>query len=148
MSEAPPKSVLFACNLNSIRSPIAAGLMRKRYGGAVMAQSCGVYEGGYLDPFMVQALQEAGVDASDHEPRTFEEAMIDEFDLIIALTPESYRAAVALARDRGARVEFWPITDPTVEAGSRDARLNAYRSVRDQLDDKIRSRFGPLLGPT
>jgi len=44
---------------------MAAALLRRRYGAAIEADSCGVYEG-YLDPFMVQVMEEWGVDLADH----------------------------------------------------------------------------------
>lgn len=136
-----PTAVLFACNLNSIRSPMAAGLTRKRFGDRIYAESCGVWEGGYVDPFAIQVMQEKGVDLAAHAPRTFEELADASFDLIVALTPESLKRAKEFARTLAADVEYWPSPDPSGAGESREARLEAYREARDALDAAIRARF-------
>ena len=47
------------------------------------------------------------------------------------------------ARGRAAEIEYWPTADPTLAEGSREARLSAYRLVRDVLAQRIRRRFQP-----
>jgi len=140
---ALPTSVLFACNLNSIRSPMAAGLVRKRFGTQIYAESCGVWEGGYVDPFMLQVMAEKDVDLTEHTPRTFEEMTDASFDLIVALTPESHVKAQEFARTLDAKVELWPSPDPSGVGETREARIIAYRDARDALDAEIRRRFTP-----
>lgn len=142
MTEDPPHAVLFACNLNSIRSPMAEGLMRKRFGADVVVQSCGIYEGGYLDPFMLEAMREVGVDMVEHQPKIMDELGDNVFDVIVALTPESYRRAKEYASALATSVEFWPALDPARDDGGRESRMRAYREVRDALSDKIEERFG------
>ena len=73
-SAAPtqPLAVLFACGLNSVRSPIAAGLFAQMFGRAIYVGSAGVRKG-ELDPFAVAVMAEIGVDISRHKPMTFEE---------------------------------------------------------------------------
>ena len=140
----PVRSILFACNMNSVRSPMAEALGRAALGPRVRVESCGVYAG-ILDPFAAQALTEAGLAAPSREPREFAEVRPEAFDLVIALTPE----AAAEARRLGARVEFWDTENPTETRGTRDDLLEAYRGVRDQLAARIRARFGgsePLGG--
>ena len=88
-SATQPLAILFACGLNSVRSPIAAGLFSQLFGRAVYVGSAGVRKG-ELDPFAVAAMAEIGVDISRHRPITFEE--LDEleglnFDLIVTLSP-------------------------------------------------------------
>ena len=51
--------------------------------------------------------------------------------------------AVELTRGRAAEIEYWPTFDPTQSEGSREARLAAYREVRDALARRIAERFGP-----
>jgi protein-tyrosine-phosphatase len=139
-----PLAVLFACGLNSVRSPIAAGLFAQMLGRTIYVGSAGVRKG-ELDPFAVAAMAEIGVDISRHKPVTFEE--LDEleglnFDLIVTLSPEAHHRALELTRVSAVDVEYWPTVDPTDAEGSREQRLDAYRGVRDQLLDRIRQRFG------
>jgi protein-tyrosine-phosphatase len=137
------QSVLFVCAHNSVRSPMAEALARHYFGKSIYCQSAGVRQG-ERDPFMVAALDEIGIDASKHKPRTL--ADLEEweglnFDLIISLAPEAHHAALELTRTIAAEAEYWPTADPTLVQGSREQMLEAYRDVRDALSDRIRARL-------
>src|SRR2546421_11401867 len=139
---ARPQAVLFACGLNSVRSPMAAGLF-KHYFGRTYVGSAGVRKG-ELDPFAVAAMEELGLDIAKHKPMTFEEMEDWEglnFDLIITLAPEAHHKALELTRTMAADVEYWPTPDPTGTEGSREQKLGAYRDVCDGLLLRIRKRF-------
>ena len=144
-----PQAVLFACGLNAIRSPMAAGLFSQLFGTTTYVRSVGVRKG-ELDPFAVTAMSELGIDISRHKPITFEE--LDDweglnFDLIITLAPEAHHRALELTRTTGVDVEYWPTVDATATDGNREQRLDAYRQVRDQLLLRIRERFaGQRIG--
>jgi len=136
--------VLFACALNSVRSPMAVGLFRRLVGRGNYVASDGVRKGD-LDPLAVAASEEVGVDIAKHRPMTFEELEDWEglnFDLIITLSPEAHHKALELTRTIAAEVEYWPTPDPTAVEGTREQRLAAYREVRDQLAERIKNRFG------
>jgi len=138
-----PHAVLFACGMNAVRSPMAAGLLQQMFGTSVYVGSAGVQKG-ELDPFAVAAMEEIGIDISRHKPITFEE--LDElegfnFDLIVTLSPPAHHKALELTRNAATDVEYWPTVDPTAAEGNREQRLNAYREVRDQLMARIRERF-------
>jgi protein-tyrosine-phosphatase len=138
-----PLAVLFACGLNSVRSPMAAGLFAQSFGRSIYVGSAGVRKG-ELDPFAVAVMDEIGLDISRHKPITFEE--LDEweglnFDLIVTLSPEAHHRALELTRTSGIDIEYWPTADPSAIEGSREQRLDAYREVRDQLLQRIRRRF-------
>jgi protein-tyrosine-phosphatase len=140
---ARPQAVLFACGLNSVRSPMAAALFRHMFGRTTYVRSAGVRRG-ELDPFAVAAMDEIGLDIAKHRPMTFEELEDWEglnFDLIVTLAPEAHHKAIELTRTVAADVEYWPTPDPTIQEGNREQRLDAYREVRDQLMRRIRERF-------
>jgi protein-tyrosine-phosphatase len=143
-----PQAVLFACGLNSVRSPMAVHLFRHLIGPAVYVGSAGVRKG-ELDPFAVAVMEEIGIDIGKHRPATFEE-LEDwtglNFDLIVTLSPEAHHKALELTRTLAAEVEYWPTPDPSAIEGSREQRLDAYREVRDQLTSRIRQRFVPRRG--
>jgi len=146
-SRLRPQAVLFACGLNSVRSPMAAAMLKQMLGKSLYVGSAGVRKG-ELDPFAVAAMDEIGIDMHAHRPMTFEE--LDDleglnFDLIISLSPEAHHRALELTRTLAAEVEYWPTADPTAADGSREQRLEAYRTVRDQLMQRIRARF--VAGP-
>ena len=139
----PVQSVLFLCAMNSVRSPMAEAIARHYFGKSIYVQSAGIRKG-EVDGFMKAALDEIGIDASKHKPRTLQELEEWEglnFDLIISLSPEAHHAALELTRTMAAEVEYWPTPDPTLVQGSRDQVMDAYRDVRDGLSYRIRSRL-------
>ena len=150
-----PGAVLFACNFNQVRSPIAEALLKRLVGDRVYVDSCGLKRPAMVhddvadedvaagvDPFADAVMAEMGCDLSRHRPKTFEDLEDSSFDLVISLTPEAQHRSVELARGRAAEIEYWPTQDPTLTEGSREARLEAYRQVRDALARRIAERFG------
>ena len=138
-----PQAVLFACGLNSVRSPMAASLLQRMFPQALYVKSAGVRRG-ELDSFAVAVMAELGQDISGHKPMTFEELEDWEglnFDLIITLSPEAHHRALELTRAHAVDVEYWPTQDPTGTEGNREQRLQAYREVCDTLSMRIRRRF-------
>ncbi|KGJ04987.1 Protein-tyrosine-phosphatase [Paracoccus halophilus] len=143
-----PNSVLFCCDHNAIRSPMAEGMMKKFYGRAAYVQSAGVKNDMEIDGFAVAVCQEMGVELSRHRSRSFEEMQawgddLGSFDLIVALSPASQRMALELTRVAHLEVEYWAIMDPAGLAEGREAKLALYRSTRDQIHKRMIERFGP-----
>lgn len=140
-----PQAVLFLCGQNSIRSPMAAAITKHYFGKSIYTSSAGVRKG-ESDPFVTAVMEEIGIDLSKHKPATVEEREDDEglnFDLAISLSPQAHHRALELTRKLPIEVEYWPTTDPTIEEGSREHKLEAYRNVRDELVKKIKQRFDP-----
>src|SRR3569623_2111693 len=138
-----PQSVLFACAMNSVRSPMAESLLQHMFPQGLYVKSAGVRKG-ETDPFAVAVMAALGQDISTHRPMTFEELEDWEglnFDLIVTLSPEAHHKALELTRTLAAEVEYWPTQDPTGTEGSREQKLAAYREVCDQLLMRIRRRF-------
>jgi protein-tyrosine-phosphatase len=144
-----PGAVLFACTMNSVRSPMAAAILRHLAGRRVYVESAGVRAGG-ADAFAQAAMDEIGIDITQHTPRTLRDLHDTSFDLIITLSPEAHHQALELTRTMAVDVEYWPPFDATlmVGQGSREQIMHAYRSVRDQLFKRIKQRFGLEGGPT
>lgn len=139
---AKARSVLFACTLNAVRSPMAEGLARAMLGTRIYVDSAGLSTA-TLDPFAVAAMAEIGIDIRDHNTQGFDDIAVDEFDVIVALSPEALERVKALTRASSVAVEYWPTDDPTADSGgSRESRLAAYRVVRDGLKRRIRESFG------
>ena len=141
-----PGAVLFACNLNRVRSPLALGLMQRLFGGQIFVDSCGVRTAPAdgPDPFVLTVLDELGVDLSRHKPKSFDDLQDQSFDVVISLSPQAHHTAVELTRRQAVELEYWPTQDPTGETGSRETVLETYRAVRDALDRRIRERFGAV----
>jgi protein-tyrosine-phosphatase len=142
-----PGAVLFACNRNAVRSPMAAAILRHLAGGRVYVASAGV-RAGEADPFAAAVMEELGMDISSHKPMSLEELEDTSFDLIVTLAAEAHHQALDLVRNYAVDVEYWPTLDPTLTTGNRQQILQAYRAVRDGLFAKIKTRFPLTAAPS
>lgn len=143
-----PTSVLFCCDYNAVRSPMAEGIMKKFYGTRIYVQSAGVRNELEVDGFSVAVCAEIGVELQRHRVRSFHQMeewgdKIDAYDLIVALSPAAQRQALEYTRYHAIDVEYWPIFDPTGLGEGREAKLAAFRQTRDQITGRILARFGP-----
>jgi protein-tyrosine-phosphatase len=100
-----------------------------------------------IDPFVLEVMDEIGIDLSKHRPKAFDDLEDTSFDLIVSLSPEAQHQAVELTRTMACDVEFWNTFDPSLVEGNRETRLQAYRDVRDQLKRRIEARFTLDLKP-
>ena len=141
--EKLPGSVLFVCNLNAVRSPMAEALAKSLYGKRIFIDSAGL-EPHARDPFVINVMTEIGVDMAEDHPMDVEEINIGSFDLVICLTEEARARVAELTRGQAVDIDFWPTIDPFAggEQGSREQKLDAYRRLRDDLRRRIEQRFG------
>ena len=147
MSEAaqsPIQAVLFVCSMNAVRSPMAEGLARMRYGRTLYVDSAGLSKTD-RDGFALSVLRELGIDFEGDEPHTLDEIDCESFDLVVALSAEAHARARELLRATSVELIHWPIEDATQVTGTRDQRLEAYRRVRDMIDRRIRDVIGPRV---
>ena len=147
MSNSLPQSILFCCDHNAVRSPMAEGIMKKLYGTGTYVQSVGVINDLEIDGFSIAVCDEIGVELSRHRSRSFDEMErwgddLSSFDLIVALSPASQRRALELTRLFHLTVEYWPILDPTGIGETREMKLVSYRQTRDQIENKLREKWG------
>jgi protein-tyrosine-phosphatase len=142
-----PQSILFCCDHNSVRSPMAEGLMKKFYGTGTYVQSVGVRNELDIDGFAIAVCKELGVELSRHRTRSFDDMEqwgddLSSFDLVVALSPASQRRALELTRFFHLDVEYWPVLDPTGLGETRADKMAAYRQARDQIATRLIARWG------
>jgi protein-tyrosine-phosphatase len=135
-----PDAVLFSCTMNAVRSPMAEGLMKHYFGHRVYVDSVGVRQG-ETSAFVVTIMEEIGIDLSRHNPKTFDQLEDTSYDLVISLSPDAQHRAVELTRIMACELEYWQTFDATLVQGSREIILDAYREVRDTLQNLIFQRF-------
>ena len=135
-----PKSVLFVCNMNQIRSPMAEFLMRDLLGDKVFVQSAGLYTGDE-DGFMQAIMAERNIDVSSHIPESLDELEDSFVDLVITLTEQAKDGCEDFFRDQAVQLEHWETENPSITLGNREAVLAAYRKTRKELEKRIRDRF-------
>ena len=123
-----PSAVLFACTMNSVRSPMAEGILKYLHGARIYVDSVGVHELD-VDGFAVAVMDEIGIDVSRHRAKTFEELEDSYFDLVISLSPEAQHKAVEMTRVMACEVEFLehvrPVFDRVRKPRGRARRLPA-----------------------
>ena len=133
--------VLFLCNKNAVRSPMAEAI------GRVLAannktfefQSAGV-DPSDIDGFAIAAMSEQNIDLMRHEAQDLADFSKQDFDCLICLST----GAIRHAEQRFGMADFiehWDVGDPSLVDGNREQQLEAYRQVRDTLTERIRKRF-------
>jgi protein-tyrosine-phosphatase len=146
--KAMPQSVLFCCDHNAVRSPMAEAIMKKFYGTSCYIQSAGVKNDLEVDGFAIAVCAEIGVELARHRVRSFDQMEqwgddLTSFDLVLALSPASQRRALDLTQFSHVAVEYWPILDPTGLGEGREDRLVSYRKSRDMIVERLVGRWGP-----
>ena len=147
MARHLPTSILFCCDFNAVRSPMAEGIMKKMFGQLIYVQSAGVRSDLDINGYAVAVCQEIGIELSRHRTRSMHEMRdfgddLASFELIVALSPAAQRVASEHTRLFALDLEYWPVLDPTGMGERREDNLMYFRQTRDQIRQKIADRFG------
>ena len=134
-------AVLFACNINAVRSAMAEAMVKHAFPGKIFVDSCGVTPG-LQDGFATAVMQEIGLDMSAHEPKSFDDLDSGFYDLVISFSPEAHGVACALTQNIDCETLYWPIDNLANLTGSREEMLRAYRRVRDDIRGRLSIYFG------
>lgn len=127
--------------MNSVRSPMAEGILKFLHGNRIYVDSVGVRKG-EINGYCIAVMDEIGIDISKHKSKSFDDLEDSYFDLVIPLSPEAQHKAVEMTRVMACDVEFWNTFDPSlIESENRETVVNAFRTVRDQLMKKLEQRF-------
>ena len=140
MSNNLPDSVLFVCTLNSIRSPMAEGLMKHMYGDQVYVQSCGL-RAGELNELMVAVMKEIGIDMQGHQAKSLQDIGDTSFDIAIAFSKEIAHALQSVFADTDTTIEIWETPDPTAGAIDVRAMMDNFRAVRTSIKNRMTRKF-------
>jgi thioredoxin type arsenate reductase len=128
--------LLFLCVANSARSQMAEGLARRLAPPGVKVYSAGS-EPGTLNPLAVRVLTELGVDASGQFSKGLDAIPAGDVDTVVTLCAEE----VCPVFPGKVRRLHWPLPDPATAVGDEEARLKAFREVRDELQRRIGMLF-------
>ncbi len=133
------RKVLFICVHNSARSQMAAALLNKMCGEFFEAHSAGL-EPGTLNPLVVEALQELGIDISKNKTqRVFDVWKSGQmFQFVITVCSESETQGCPIFAGVTTRLH-WSFDDPSKFTGTHEERMKQTRAVRDQIHAKIDS---------
>jgi len=126
--------VLFVCVHNAGRSQMAAGLVKLRSGGRIHVRSAGSAPGEVINPAVVEAMEELGVDLSEEFPKPLTDEVVRAADVVITMG-----CGDACPIFPGKRYEDWVLDDP---AGQD---IETVRRIRDELDTRVTALTSELL---
>jgi arsenate reductase (thioredoxin) len=130
--------VLFLCTHNSARSQMAEGLLRHLAGDRFEAYSAGT-EATYVRPLAIRAMDETGEDISGQESKTLDRYLAEQFDYVITVCDDANEACPFFP---GATTRLhWSLPDPSAAKGSEEERLAVFRSVRDEIRDRMQAEL-------
>ena len=129
-------SILFACNINAVRSAMAEAMVKARFPGRIFTDSCGV-DPGQPDGCAIAVMAEIELDLASHQPKGFNDLDCDFYDVIISFSPEAHARAQDITRNIDCATLYWPVDNLAGLQGSREERLRAYRAVRDDIAAKL-----------
>lgn len=131
------KKVLFVCIHNSARSQMAEAFLNQLGGGRFQAESAGI-EPGRLNPIVVQAMQEIGIDISGKATRSVDECLQagTQYDYVITVCDETAAERCPVFPGPGQRLH-WGFPDPSALSGTDAEKLAATRPIRDQIKARI-----------
>jgi arsenate reductase len=121
-------NILFVCVYNSGRSQMAEVFARRLASEAIEVASAGTVPGGEMNPVVVAAMAERGIDISSARPKVIEQAMVDAADLVFTMgcaIDESCPAVFIPSED-------WGLDDPAGQP------IEVVRRIRDQVESKVR----------
>jgi len=130
-------TVLFVCIHNSARSQMAEAFVNTRHSDRLRAYSAGL-EAGSLNPIVVDAMREAGVDISGNRSKSVNDGDIRsrEYDFVVTVCDESSAQACPIYPTRGDRLH-WSFADPSSFTGTAEERLTRTREVRDEIANRV-----------
>ena len=127
--------ILFVCIHNSARSQMAEAWLNRLAEGKSKAESTGV-EPGRLNPIVVLAMEEVGVDISGKATKSVADMVGRPWDLVVTVCDEA-SAERCPSFPGKVRREHWGFPDPSAFSGTPQEKLENTRSVRDQIRGRI-----------
>jgi len=130
------KRVLILCTGNSARSQMAEGLLRHDAGDRFEVESAGV-DPVAVKPEAIEAMREIGIDISGHRSKSVDEFTEQEFDYVITVCDNANEQCPVFP-GKMQRLH-WSFSDPAAVQGSHETRLPAFREIRDQIRERLKT---------
>jgi arsenate reductase len=127
--------VLILCTGNSARSQMAEGLLRELAGERMEVYSAGS-KPSVVNPLAVEAMRERGIDISVHSSKHLGEYLAHPFGYVITVCDRAAEACPAFPGP--ARRIHWSFPDPAAARGNEEERMEVFRSVRDDIETRLR----------
>jgi len=131
-TEAPP-TVLFVCVHNAGRSQMAAAFLTHHAAGSIEVRSAGSEPTDRLNPAVVEAMAEVGIDISAERPKLLTTDAVKTSDVVITMG-----CGDSCPVFPGKRYEDWQLDDPAGQG------LDAVRTIRDDIESRVRTLIADL----
>lgn len=131
------RTILFLCVANSARSQMAEGLARSLAPEGTEVLSAGSIPA-RVNPYAIEVMSELGIDLSTHRSKSVDDIPAERVSTVITLCAEEVCPVFPGAVEK----LHWPLPDPASTIGSKDDILEAFRSVRDQIRERLSGYFG------
>jgi arsenate reductase (thioredoxin) len=126
-------SVLFVCVHNAGRSQMASALLSRLAADRVEVRSAGSEPADQLNPVVLEAMAERGIDLSKGQPKLLDAQAVEEADVVITMG-----CGDACPIFPGKRYEDWELEDPAGKG------LETVRGIRDQIEGRVRDLLSEL----
>lgn len=123
--------ILILCTGNSCRSHLAEGILRAALGSGFNVQSAGSSPAGYVHPLAIQAMQEIGLDISQHHSKNLNEFLTQPVETVITVCGNADQACPMFPGQLNRH--HWDFDDPAKAYGTDEAKLEVFRRVRDEI---------------
>ena len=127
--------ILFVCVHNAGRSQMAAGLVTLRSEGRISVRSAGSAPGEMINPLVVQAMAELGIDLGEAFPKPLTDEVVRAADVVITMG-----CGDACPIYPGKRYEDWQLDDPATAES-----LESVRTIRDDVDERVTRLVSELV---
>jgi arsenate reductase (thioredoxin) len=142
------QKVLFVCVHNSARSQMAEAWLNALYGDRFEAKSAGLEPGG-LNPLVVKAMDEVGIDISRNQPKSVYDLVKagELFSWVITVCDEAAAERCPIFPGPARRLH-WSFPDPALLTGTLEEKMNAVRKIRNGIKSAVRDWGAPLIRPS
>ena len=130
----PEPLVLFVCVHNAGRSQMAAAILERRAGGRVRVHSAGTEPAETVNPAVVEAMNEIGIDLSKEVPKSLHDEAVRDADVVVTMG-----CGDACPVYPGKRYDDWDLPDPSGRP------VGEIRPIRDEIDRRVRALLEQLL---
>ncbi len=130
--------VLFICTHNSARSQMAEALLRKMAGDRFFAASAGT-EMGRLNPYVLKALEEEGIDTSDLKSKKLDVYLNDDWDRVVTVCDDAKEACPFFPGGKEKVHKSFP--DPWSFQGIQEEKMEAVRKLREEMKEWLMEEF-------
>lgn len=128
--------VLFICTHNSARSQMAEGFLRHLAGDRFDVYSAGT-EATSIRPEAIFVMNEIGIDISGQTSKTLHRYLPERWDYVITVCDDANESCPLFPGT--SERSHWSFPDPAQATGSEEARVSAFRDVRDQVAGRVRT---------